>query len=91
MGGKKIRSRKSNDSIPVTSLSNRSVNLNSSNSSNVNRNKLPEDLLSLTKEQLKLECRKRGQKTTGTKTELVWFVHRFNLLLLFDLSLLFDF
>lgn len=28
-------------------------------------------LLTLTKDQLKLECRKRGQKTTGTKTELV--------------------
>lgn len=28
-------------------------------------------LLTLTKEQLKVECRKRGQKTTGTKTELV--------------------
>lgn len=32
-------------------------------------------LLTLTKDQLKVECRKRGQKTTGTKTELVlyWF------------------
>lgn len=30
-------------------------------------------LLTLTKEQLKVECRKRGQKTTGTKTELVAF------------------
>lgn len=28
-------------------------------------------LLTLTKDQLKAECRKRGQKTTGTKTELV--------------------
>lgn len=28
-------------------------------------------LLTLNKEQLKVECRKRGQKTTGTKTELV--------------------
>lgn len=28
-------------------------------------------LLTLTKDQLKIECRKRGQKTTGTKTELV--------------------
>lgn len=28
-------------------------------------------LLTLTKDQLKVECRKRGQKTTGTKTELV--------------------
>lgn len=29
-------------------------------------------LLTLTKEQLKVECRKRGQKTNGTKTELVF-------------------
>lgn len=28
-------------------------------------------LLTLTKDQLKVECRKRGQKTTGTKTDLV--------------------
>lgn len=28
-------------------------------------------LSSLTKDQLKVECRKRGQKTTGNKTELV--------------------
>lgn len=28
-------------------------------------------LSSLTKEQLKIECRKRGQKTTGNKMELV--------------------
>lgn len=28
-------------------------------------------LLTLTKEQLKVECRKRGQKTNGTKTDLV--------------------
>lgn len=28
-------------------------------------------LLTLTKDQLKVECRKRGQKTNGTKTELV--------------------
>ena len=28
-------------------------------------------LSSLTKDQLKFECRKRGQKTSGTKTELV--------------------
>lgn len=29
-------------------------------------------LMSLTKDQLKTECRKRGQKTSGTKTELVF-------------------
>lgn len=31
-------------------------------------------LLTLTKDQLKVECRKRGQKTTGTKTELVHLI-----------------
>lgn len=34
-------------------------------------NKLASDLMRLTKEQLKAECRKRGLKTTGTKSELV--------------------
>lgn len=29
-------------------------------------------LLTLTKDQLKVECRKRGQKSTGTKAELVF-------------------
>lgn len=29
------------------------------------------DFQHLTKEQLKVECRKRGQKTTGNKNELV--------------------
>lgn len=28
-------------------------------------------MTSMTKEQLKIECRKRGQKTSGNKTELV--------------------
>lgn len=28
-------------------------------------------MASMTKEQLKIECRKRGQKTSGNKTELV--------------------
>lgn len=37
-----------------------------------------------TKEQLKVECRKRGQKTTGNKTELVGFAC-FNRLLCFIL------
>lgn len=43
-------------------------------------------LLTLTKDQLKAECRKRGQKTTGTKTELVakhhTFVHLFDWIVL---------
>lgn len=32
-------------------------------------------LLTLTKDQLKVECRKRGQKSTGTKTDLVHSTH----------------
>ncbi|KAJ8958050.1 hypothetical protein NQ318_002059 [Aromia moschata] len=35
------------------------------------RSKSVDELLAMTKEQLKNECRKRGQKSTGTKTELV--------------------
>lgn len=31
----------------------------------------PEALAAMNKEQLRAECRKRGQKTTGNKTELV--------------------
>lgn len=33
-------------------------------------------LLTLTKDQLKVECRKRGQKSTGTKAELVFMRHQ---------------
>ncbi|XP_028143679.1 vacuole membrane protein 1 isoform X1 [Diabrotica virgifera virgifera] len=33
--------------------------------------KISDELLYLNKEQLKIECRKRGQKTTGTKNELL--------------------
>lgn len=36
-------------------------------------------LSTLTKEQLKFECRKRGQKTSGTKTDLVYNL-QYNLL-----------
>lgn len=46
------------------------------------------DMSSLTKEQLKQECKKRGQKTAGTKAELVrkfrcFFFVSFPLLFLF--------
>lgn len=70
MAGKKIRSRTSQNSISVSSLSNRPINVQNSN--NTTRLKPADELLSMTKEELKTECRKRGQKTTGNKTELVW-------------------
>lgn len=50
-----------------------------------------EYLESLTKEQLKIEAKRRGQKTPGTKTELVEFSIplSFRFLLLFCLSFVF--
>lgn len=45
---------------------------NNNNLNQPNRfNKSADELLTMTKEQLKIECRKRGQKCTGTKAELV--------------------
>lgn len=41
------------------------------NRHNVSVSQSEPDLSTMTKEQLKAECRRRGQKTTGTKTELV--------------------
>lgn len=41
---------------------------------NANTNRI-QTLATLTKEQLKIECRRRGQKTTGNKTELVFLTH----------------
>lgn len=70
MAGKRIRSRNSHNSIPVTNLSNRTAS-HTANVTNTVGPKVPDDLLTLTKEQLKAECRRRGQKTTGTKVELV--------------------
>lgn len=70
MAGKKIRSRTSQNSISVSCLSNRTVNVTPSN--NPARGRPIDELLAMTKEQLKNECRKKGQKTTGNKTELVW-------------------
>ncbi|KAB0791277.1 hypothetical protein PPYR_03077 [Photinus pyralis] len=69
MAGKRIRSRNSHNSIPVTNLTNRAVPQTTVTSTG--GHKVPDDLLSLTKEQLKAECRRRGQKTTGTKVELL--------------------
>lgn len=41
------------------------------NRQNVSVSQSEPDLSTMTKDQLKAECRRRGQKTTGTKTELV--------------------
>ncbi|KAF5307405.1 hypothetical protein FQR65_LT06919 [Abscondita terminalis] len=68
MAGKRIRSRNSHNSIPVTNLTNRTIPQQTTNNKG---HKVPDDLLTLTKEQLKAECRRRGQKTTGTKVELL--------------------
>lgn len=80
MAGKKIRPRNSQNSVPVANLANRPLATppksagGGSNSSKLSS----EQLLALTKEQLKVECRKRGQKTTGNRKELVgWLVPRF--------------
>lgn len=70
MAGKRIRSRNSQNSIPVTNLTNRTT-IQTAKVTNTVGLKVPDDLLTLTKEQLKAECRRRGQKTTGTKVELV--------------------
>ncbi|RZB40723.1 vacuole membrane protein 1 [Asbolus verrucosus] len=67
--GKKIRSRTSQNSISVSCLSNRPVNV--SNSNNTSRPRPTDELLGMTKDQLKMECRKRGQRTTGNKSELL--------------------
>lgn len=49
-------------------------------------------LLTLTKDQLKAECRKRGQKSNGTKTELVYAdVFFFLRVVFFDIFFLFFF
>lgn len=73
MAGKRIRSRTSQSSISISNLMNRPLTV--TNSTNTAGPKPSVDLLSLTKEQLKIECRKRGQKTSGTKTELVRLLH----------------
>ncbi|KRT80765.1 hypothetical protein AMK59_5975, partial [Oryctes borbonicus] len=52
-------------------LSNSSNQVNAASNHVGGRTRTLDDLQALTKEQLKLECRKRGQKTTGTKHELL--------------------
>lgn len=88
MAGKRIRSRNSHNSIPVTNLSNRTAP-QTANVTNTAGPRVPDDLLSLTKEQLKAECRRRGQKTTGTKVELVCLVQCISFLSLFIYALSF--
>lgn len=92
MTGKKIRPRNSQNSVPVANLVNRPLATPSKNAGGgSNSSKIPsEHLLTLTKEQLKVECRKRGQKTTGNRKELVgWLVASFRAcLLLFSFVLI---
>lgn len=65
MAGKKNRSRNSTQNFTVRPTM-------ANNLTQPNRlNKSVDELLTMTKEQLKTECRKRGQKCTGTKAELV--------------------
>ena len=64
MAGKKNRSKAAQNSVSA-----------GSKGVNVPTNSIKKDadeLLAMTKEQLKIECRKRGQKTSGNKAELVW-------------------
>ncbi|XP_023311263.1 vacuole membrane protein 1-like [Anoplophora glabripennis] len=70
MSGRKTRKSSVNKQNikNVSSLASSSSN-NISNSAS--RSKSVDELLSLTKEQLKNECRQRGLKMSGTKTELV--------------------
>ncbi|KAL3271270.1 hypothetical protein HHI36_021761 [Cryptolaemus montrouzieri] len=69
MAGKKNRSQNSLNSIPVTSLNNPPSK--SVQKSHARNKKTTDELLNMSKEQLKSECRKRGQKTTGNKNELL--------------------
>ncbi|KAK9876353.1 hypothetical protein WA026_012662 [Henosepilachna vigintioctopunctata] len=69
MAGKKNRSHNSLNSVPVPTLNNCPANI-VQKCQNRN-NKTTDELLSMSKEQLKLECRKRGQKTNGNKSELL--------------------
>ena len=71
MGGKRVRP-KTSETPPIL----QNLNTVRRQQQQHDRFKGPDDLHALTKEQLKLECRKRGQKTTGTKTELVCMCYR---------------
>lgn len=58
-----------------TNSNNNSININDNNNLILKQQQLDRNsyLGALTKSQLKIECRKRGSKTTGNKTNLVRF------------------
>ncbi|KAI4454613.1 membrane-associated progesterone receptor component-related [Holotrichia oblita] len=68
MVGKRGKTKTPHVNTPVSVASNQVI---ATNSYVGGRMRSFDDLQTLTKEQLKLECRKRGQKTTGTKNELL--------------------
>ncbi|KAK9754087.1 SAP domain [Popillia japonica] len=68
MVGKRGKTKPPHANIPVSGAPNQVI---AANSCVGGRTRNFDDLQTLTKEQLKLECRKRGQKTTGTKNELL--------------------
>lgn len=72
MAGK--RTGKAKTSYSTVPFSNNSNQLPTNNHVG-SRTRTLDDLQTLTKEQLKVECRKRGQKTSGTKNELVRRLH----------------
>lgn len=72
MVGKRGKTKPPHANIPVSGAPNQVI---AANSCVGGRTRNFDDLQTLTKEQLKLECRKRGQKTTGTKNELVRCLH----------------
>lgn len=59
-----------------TNSNNNSININDNNNLILKQQQLDRNsyLGALTKSQLKIECRKRGSKTTGNKTNLVRFL-----------------
>lgn len=67
-----------------TNSNNSSINTNDNNSLILKQQQLDRKayLGALTKSQLKIECRKRGSKTTGNKTNLVRFLFIFHFFLL---------
>lgn len=72
MARKKVRGTRKTQS--VTSVHTDNDNCHTTTTVKITSSDLS-DLSNFTKEQLKAECRKRGQKTSGTKTELVRFAH----------------
>lgn len=64
-----------------TNSNNNSINTNDNNNLILKQQQLDRNLYlgGLTKSQLKIECRKRGSKTTGNKTNLVRFLFIFHM------------